>query len=80
MKERDVVELLVKALVDHPDQVQVDEVSGDAPGSVLIEVSVAAEDTGRVIGRQGRIANAIRTVAKAASGRGNPRVSVDILS
>lgn len=77
---REVVELLVKGLVDNPDQVQVTEGHSDSPDVIRIEVSVAEEDTGRVIGRQGRIANAIRTVARAAAARENKKAFVDILS
>ena len=61
------VEFLVRALVDDPDDVEVEEVEED--GDLVLEVSVAEDDLGRVIGRGGRIANAIRTVAKAAAVR-----------
>ena len=62
---RDLVEFLVRALVSDPDAVRVSEVDADA-GTVL-EVRVAQDDLGRVIGRDGRVANAIRTIAKAAA-------------
>ena len=62
---RDLVEFLVRALVSDPDAVQVSEVDTD-DGTVL-EVRVAQDDLGRVIGRDGRVANAIRTIAKAAA-------------
>jgi uncharacterized protein len=62
---RDLVEFLVRALVSDPDAVQVSEVEAD-DGTVL-EVRVAQDDLGRVIGRDGRVANAIRTIAKAAA-------------
>ncbi|MQA74287.1 MAG: KH domain-containing protein [Solirubrobacterales bacterium] len=62
---RDLVELLVKALVSDPDQVRVTEL--DDGGDTVLEVRVADDDLGRVIGRDGRVANAIRTVAKAAA-------------
>lgn len=74
---RELVEFLVRALVEHPDQVEVEEFDED--GDLVLEVSVAEEDLGRVIGRGGRIANAIRTVARAAGARGERRVIVDIL-
>ena len=74
---RDLVEFLVRALVEHPDKVEVEEFEED--GDLILEVSVAEEDLGRVIGRGGRIANAIRTVARAAGSRGERRVIVDIL-
>lgn len=58
------VETIAKALVDSPDQVQVNEILGEQ--SVILELKVAPEDMGKVIGKQGRIAKAIRTVVKAA--------------
>jgi uncharacterized protein len=71
------VELIAKALVDHPDQVQVNEVEGSA--SIIIELRVAPEDMGKVIGKQGRIAKAIRTVVKAAATKESKKVIVEIL-
>jgi len=61
---RDLVEFLARALVSEPDSVQVEEVDED--GDVVLEVSVAPDDLGRLIGRGGRVANAIRALAKAA--------------
>jgi predicted RNA-binding protein YlqC (UPF0109 family) len=74
---RELVEFLVRALVEHPDKVEVEEFEED--GDLVLEVSVHEEDLGRVIGRGGRIANAIRTVARAAGSRGERRVIVEIL-
>jgi len=74
---RDLVEYLVRALVDDPEAVEVEEF--DEGGDLILEVSVADDDLGRVIGRGGRIANAIRSVARAAGGREERRVIVDIL-
>lgn len=74
---RELVEFLVRALVEHPDQVEVEEF--DEYGDLVLEVTVADEDLGRVIGRGGRIANAIRTVARAAGSRDDRKVIVDIL-
>jgi hypothetical protein len=74
---RDLVEFLVRALVDEPDAVKVEEF--DEEGDLVLEVSVADDDLGRVIGRGGRIANAIRTVARAVGARDDRRVIVDIL-
>jgi len=74
---RDLVEFLVRALVEKPESVEVEEFEED--GDLVLEVSVAEEDLGRVIGRGGRIANAIRTVARAAGARDERRVVVDIL-
>ena len=73
---KEVVEIIAKALVDHPEDVVVDEKQEDR--MTLIELHVAADDMGKVIGKQGRIAKAIRTVAKAAGTRENKKVKVDI--
>ncbi|ABS33877.1 MULTISPECIES: KH domain-containing protein [Clostridium] len=71
------VETIAKALVDSPDQVQVNEILGEQ--SVILELKVAPEDMGKVIGKQGRIAKAIRTVVKAAAIKENKRVVVEII-
>jgi predicted RNA-binding protein YlqC (UPF0109 family) len=74
---KELVETLVKALVRNPDAVTVTVVQ---KGSLEIyQVRVAPEDTGKVIGRKGRIANAIRTVVKAGALRENRKVAVDIM-
>ncbi len=74
---RDLVEYIAKALVDHPDKVEVRQVEGER--SIILELKVAPEDMGKVIGKQGRIAQAIRTVAKAAALRAGKNVHVEIL-
>ena len=74
---RELVEYLIRALVEHPDEVRVEEVESD--GDVVLEVRVADDDLGRVIGRSGRVANAIRTIAKAAATHEDRRVMVEIL-
>jgi len=74
---RELVDFLVRSLVEHPDKVEVEEFEED--GDLVLEVTVAEDDLGRVIGRGGRIANAIRTVARAAGARDDRRVIVDIL-
>jgi len=74
---RELVEFLVRALVEKPDEVEVEEFEED--GDLVLEVTVADDDLGRVIGRGGRIANAIRTVARAAGARDDRKVIVDIL-
>ncbi|MGI6491634.1 MAG: KH domain-containing protein [Pelotomaculum sp.] len=74
---KELVEILAKALVDRPDQVTVDLLEKDK--HVAIELRVAQEDMGKVIGRQGRTAKAIRTVVKAAAARQNKRVIVEIV-
>ena len=74
---RELVEYLVRALVEDPDAVQVEELEEN--GDVVLEVTVSEDDLGRVIGRGGRIANAIRTVARAAATKEERRVLVEIL-
>ena len=71
------IEVIAKSLVDHPSEVVVTEtVSGD---DLLLELKVDPSDMGKVIGRQGRIAKAIRTVVKAASSKSDRKVVVEIL-
>ncbi|WP_209465877.1 KH domain-containing protein [Symbiobacterium terraclitae] len=72
------VEILVKGLVEHPDQVKITAV--ESPRSVTLEVRVADSDMGKVIGRQGRVAKAIRTVVKAAAVKDGRRVMVEFMS
>ncbi len=74
---RELVELLAKSLVDNPDQVSVDVVEREK--SLVLELKVAPEDMGKVIGKQGRIAKAIRTIVKAAATREGKKVVVDIM-
>jgi predicted RNA-binding protein YlqC (UPF0109 family) len=74
---RELVEFLARSLVADPDAVRVDEIEED--GEVVLEVHVAPDDLGRVIGRSGRVANAIRTIAKAAATREDRRVLVEII-
>jgi uncharacterized protein len=74
---RELVETIAKALVDSPEFVQVNEVQGEQ--SIILELKVASEDMGKVIGKQGRIAKAIRTVVKAAATKENKRVVVEII-
>lgn len=74
---RDLVLFLVRALVEDPGAVQVEELEEN--GDVVLEVTVAEDDLGRVIGRGGRIANALRTVARAAATKEDRRVLVEIL-
>ncbi|HIV02465.1 MAG TPA: KH domain-containing protein [Candidatus Aphodoplasma excrementigallinarum] len=74
---KEVLEVVAKALVDHPDDVSVTEVEGER--ETVLELRVADDDMGKVIGKQGRIAKAIRTVVKAAASRENKRVMVEIV-
>jgi uncharacterized protein len=73
----ELLEFLVKALVEEPEAVVVEELEED--GDLIYEITVADGDLGRVIGKGGRVANAIRTIAKAAAVRIDRRVIVDIL-
>ena len=75
---RDLLEFLTRSLVENPEAVQVTEVE-EIDGEVVLEVEVADDDLGRVIGRGGRIANALRSVMKAAAASEDKRVVVDIL-
>lgn len=74
---RELVETIAKSLVDNPEMVQVNEIAGEQ--SIILELKVAPEDMGKVIGKQGRIAKAIRTVVKAAAIKENKRVVVEII-
>ena len=73
---KELVEVIAKALVDNPDEVVVTESEND--DELVIELKVAPSDMGKVIGKQGRIAKAIRSVVKAASSRLGKKVMVEI--
>ena len=75
---RELLEFLARSLVADPDAVQVTEVE-EIDGEVVLELEVADDDLGRVIGRSGRVANALRSVMKAAATREEKRVVVDII-
>ncbi len=75
---RELLEFLARTLVEQPDEVQVTEVE-EGEGDVVLELEVADEDLGRVIGRGGRVANALRAVVKAAATRAEKRAVVEIL-
>jgi uncharacterized protein len=75
---RELLEYLAQGLVDHPDEVSVEQFEED-DGTVVLELSVADEDYGQVIGRGGRTAQALRTVVKAAAVNERLRVLVDIV-
>ena len=74
---RDVIEAIAKALVDSPDEVMVKEIDGEA--TVIIELKVAAQDLGKVIGKQGRTARAMRTILRAAGMKMKKRFVLEIL-
>jgi uncharacterized protein len=73
---KELLEFLAKSLVDHPEQVRVEQT--DTPDGVLLRLTVAKEDVGKVIGKQGRIARAIRTVVKASAVRDGRQATVEI--
>lgn len=74
---KELLEYIAKSLVDYPDDVSVTEVDGEQ--TTVLELRVNEADMGKVIGKQGRIAKSIRAVIKAASGRNNKRVVVEIV-
>jgi predicted RNA-binding protein YlqC (UPF0109 family) len=75
---KDLLEYLVRALVDEPERVSVEQFEED-DGTIVLELAVADDDYGTIIGRGGRTANALRTVVKAAAVKENRRVLVDIV-
>lgn len=74
---KELVEVIAKALVEHPDEVAVTE--KETEKSIVVELRVAQSDMGKVIGKQGRIAKAIRSVVKAAAAREEKKVIVEIV-
>ncbi|KLU72872.1 MAG: hypothetical protein RHS_1275 [Robinsoniella sp. RHS] len=74
---KELVEVIAKSLVEHPEEVEVTE--KETGKSIVVELKVAPSDMGKVIGKQGRIAKAIRSVVKAAASKDDKKVIVDIL-
>ena len=74
---KELVEYLAKGLVDKPDAVRVERVERD--GAVVLELHVAPDDVGKVIGRQGRTARALRTIVSASGARSNERALLEIV-
>ena len=74
---KELVEIIAKSLVDYPDEVQVTETENDK--SIVLELKVAQSDMGKVIGKQGRIAKAIRSVVKATASKEDKKVIVEIM-
>ena len=72
----ELVEYIAKSLVDHPEQVSVTQSENNQ--TLVLELRVAPDDMGKVIGKQGRIAKSIRTVVKAAASKGDKKIIVDI--
>ena len=75
---KETVEYIVRELVDTPEEVNVTEIPGDE--AITYEVRVAADDLGKVIGKQGRIANALRTIIKAVAMKNKQKVYVEIVA
>ena len=74
---KELIEYIARSLVDQPDQVKVTQVEGEQ--SVIFELQVAQEDMGKIIGKEGRIANAIRTLLKVAAAREGKRAVLEII-
>lgn len=74
---KELLEIVAKALVDNPEEVSVNEIEGE--DALILELKVAKDDMGKVIGKQGRIAKAVRTLIKAAAVKENKRVIVEIV-
>jgi len=74
---RKMVEGLVKALVENPDEVVIKPIEGD--NTVVLEIQVNPEDTGKVIGKKGRTINALRTIARAATGDSDKKVLMELI-
>jgi len=74
----DLIEYIVKSLVDKPEEVVIGETQGESV--IVIEIRVAPEDAGKVIGREGRIINAMRTLAKAAGAKEKKRITVEVIT
>jgi predicted RNA-binding protein YlqC (UPF0109 family) len=74
---KELVKYIAESLVEKPEEVEVNEIEGER--SIILELKVAPEDMGKVIGKQGKIANSIRTLVKAAAAKEGKRVVVEIL-
>lgn len=74
---KDLALKIVRSLVDHPDQVEVTEIEGSQ--SIVLEIAVAKEDIGKIIGKQGKTAMALRTIISAAAGKQRKHIILEIL-
>lgn len=77
MNYRELVEYMVKSLVDNPSQVELQEIEGEK--STILELRVAKDDIGKVIGKHGRIARAVRTIINASAAKSGKRIVLEIL-
>lgn len=76
---KELVEVIAKALVDKPNEVFVKETQGEDADTVVLELKVAPDDMGKIIGKQGRIAKALRTVVKASATKDGKKVNIEII-
>ena len=74
---KDIIDFLLKLIVDFPDKVQINEVNGEK--ITVLEISVDSNDIGKIIGKQGRVIKAIRTIVKAATIKDNKRTVIEII-
>lgn len=74
---KELIEYIAKSLVDHPEAVKVTQVEGEQ--SIILELQVAPDDMGKIIGKEGRIANAMRTLLKVAAARDGKRAVLEII-
>ena len=74
---KELVEMMARNLVDSPEEVRVNETAGDS--IIILEINVSQDDIGKVIGKEGRIANAIRTIVKASAAKQDKKVTVEIV-
>lgn len=77
MQMKDILDTIIKSLVENKEAVEIKELEGEK--SVIFEVKVAEEDMGKIIGKQGRIARAIRTVLKAVANKEHKKVSIEFI-
>ena len=74
---KDLIKLIVQSLVDNPEQVEISEIEGDR--TLILEIRMAKADIGKVIGKKGRTAQAIRTILRAASGKAKKQIIFEII-
>lgn len=75
---KELVEMMARNLVDSPEEVRINETAGDS--IIILEINVSQDDIGKVIGKEGRIANAIRTIVKASAAKQDKKVTVEIVT